>query len=79
MKVDTIIVGAGTAAEHLAPLLALAIERGLTVPQMLALSFYHPVLEEELRGALRQLQKDLPVAAGSDLSGCESIGHDALD
>ena len=67
------------AAEHLAHLLALAIERGLTVSEMLAMPFYHPVLEEGLRGALRHLQKDLPVAAGSDLSGCESIGHEALD
>ncbi len=66
-------------AEHLAHLLALAIERGLTVSEMLAMPFYHPALEEGLRGALRQLQKDLPVEAGSDLSGCESIGHDALD
>ena len=67
------------AAEHLAHLLALAIERGLTVSEMLAMPFYHPVLEEGLRGALRQLQKDLPVEAGSELSGCESIGYDALD
>jgi dihydrolipoamide dehydrogenase len=67
------------AAEHLAHLLALAIERGLTVSEMLAMPFYHPVLEEGLRGALRRLQKDLPVAASSDLSRCENIGHDALD
>jgi dihydrolipoamide dehydrogenase len=67
------------AAEHLAHLLALAIERGLTVSEMLAMPFYHPVLEEGLRGALRQLQKDLPHAAGSDLSRCENIGHDALE
>ncbi len=67
------------AAEHLAHLLALAIERSLTVSEMLAMPFYHPVLEEGLRGALRGLQKELPGKAGSDLSGCESIGHDALD
>ena len=67
------------AAEHLAHLLALAIERELTVSEMLAMPFYHPVVEEGLRGVLRQLQKDLPVATGSDLSGCESIGHEALD
>ncbi|MCC5962662.1 MAG: dihydrolipoyl dehydrogenase [Rhodobacteraceae bacterium] len=66
-------------AEHLAHLLSLAIERGLTVSEMLAMPVYHPVLEEGLRGALRHLQKGLPIAAGSDLSGCESIGHDALD
>ena len=66
-------------SEHLAHLLALAIERELTVSEMLAMPFYHPVVEEGLRGVLRQLQKDLPVATGSDLSGCESIGHEALD
>lgn len=67
------------AAEHLAHLLALAIERGLTVPDLLAMPFYHPVLEEGLRGALRALARDLPTAGGSDLSVCQDIGQKALD
>jgi dihydrolipoamide dehydrogenase len=40
-------------AEHLAHLLAWAQGAGLTVPDMLALPYYHPVLEEGLRGAIR--------------------------
>ena len=67
------------AAEHLAHLLALAVERELTVSDMLAMPFYHPVLEEGLRSALRDLAGDVPDAGGSDLSGCRAIGHDALD
>ncbi len=40
-------------AEHYGHLLAFAIERGLTVGEMLALPFYHPTLEEGLKTALR--------------------------
>jgi dihydrolipoamide dehydrogenase len=67
------------AAEHLAHLLALAVERELTVSDMLAMPFYHPVLEEGLRGALRSLARELPAAGGSDLSACDDIGQEALD
>jgi len=67
------------AAEHLAHLLALAVERRLRVADMLAMPFYHPVLEEGLRSALRGLAKAVSEAGGSDLSDCEAIGHDALD
>ncbi|WP_296762516.1 dihydrolipoyl dehydrogenase [Sediminimonas sp.] len=67
------------AAEHLAHLLALAIEQRMTVADMLAMPFYHPVLEEGLRSALRDLAKGVEGVGGSDLSGCEAIGHDALD
>ena len=66
-------------AEHLAHLLALAVEAKMTVADMLAMPFYHPVLEEGLRGALRDLGKDIAGAGGSDLSDCKAIGHDALD
>lgn len=52
----------GPCAEHLAHLLAWAHQLGLTVPRMLGLPFYHPVIEEGLRTALRdasaQLSKD---------------------
>ncbi|MFO7853849.1 MAG: dihydrolipoyl dehydrogenase [Paracoccaceae bacterium] len=67
------------AAEHLGHLLALAVEREMTVSDVLATPFYHPVLEEGLRGALRDLSRETPEAGGSDLSRCEDIGHDALD
>ncbi len=49
----------GPNAEHLAHLITWAIELELTVPRMLALPFYHPVVEEGLRGALAKLNKAL--------------------
>ncbi len=67
------------AAEHLAHLLALAIERQLTVWDMLAMPFYHPVLEEGLRSALRDLSRAFPSQDGSDLAHCGETGHEALD
>jgi len=66
-------------AEHLAHLLALAVERQMTVADVLAMPFYHPVLEEGLRSALRDLARSVAGAGGSDLSACPDIGHDALD
>jgi dihydrolipoamide dehydrogenase len=45
--------------EHLAQLLAWAIQRALTVEEVLALPFYHPVVEEGVRSALRDLAKNL--------------------
>ncbi|MFU8863617.1 MAG: dihydrolipoyl dehydrogenase [Rhodobacterales bacterium] len=66
-------------AEHLAHLLALAIEAQMTVADMLAMPFYHPVLEEGLRSTLRDLAKAVANEGGSDLSDCKPIGHDALD
>lgn len=42
--------------EHLAHLLAWAISMDLTVNETLALPFYHPVIEEGLRTALRDLR-----------------------
>ncbi|UOP04100.1 dihydrolipoyl dehydrogenase [Conchiformibius kuhniae] len=43
----------GPAAEHIAHLLAWAHQQHMTVPQMLDMPFYHPVIEEGLRTALR--------------------------
>jgi dihydrolipoamide dehydrogenase len=43
------------AGEHLAHLLALAISQELTVFDVLQMPFYHPVLEEGFRDALRDL------------------------
>jgi dihydrolipoamide dehydrogenase len=56
------LVGAemiGPEAEHLAHLLAWAHQLELTVSGMLALPFYHPVVEEGLRTALRDAQAQL--------------------
>jgi len=49
----------GPAAEHMAHLLAWSVQRGDTVQQMLDSPFYHPVVEEGLRTALRELQRAL--------------------
>ena len=50
---------AGPRAEHIGHLLAWAHQAGLTVDQMLDMPFYHPVVEEGLRTALRELSKAL--------------------
>ncbi|HLP81592.1 MAG TPA: FAD-dependent oxidoreductase, partial [Nitrosomonas sp.] len=67
------------AGEHLAHLLALAIDRSLTVQELLRMPFYHPVLEEGLRTALRHLAAQLPAGSGSDLTMCEAFNLEALD
>lgn len=81
-RVSGVILGAelcAPSAEHHAHLLALAIERRLTVHDLLRMPFYHPVLEEGVRSALRKLSSSLPPCAISDLAGCEPIGADALE
>ena len=50
------------AAEHLAHLLAWALQNKMTVAQLLEMPFYHPVIEEGLRTALRHL--DVKLRAG---------------
>lgn len=49
----------GPSAEHLGHLLAWSIESRLTVSELLQRPFYHPVLEEGLRTALRTLAATL--------------------
>ena len=66
----------------MAHLLALALDRSMTVRELLRLPFYHPVLEEGLRSALRELAAQLPAAGESDLPSCGgfgAIGAEALD
>ncbi len=48
-------------AEHLAHLLAWAVQQQLRVDELLSMPFYHPVLEEGLRTALRDLSKALQI------------------
>lgn len=67
------------AGEHIAHLLALAIDRRMSVQELLRLPFYHPVLEEGLRTALRNLARQLPAGKGSDLATCGAFGCEALD
>ena len=49
----------GPAAEHIAHLLAWAHQMKMTIPQMLDMPFYHPVIEEGLRTALRDVAAKL--------------------
>jgi dihydrolipoamide dehydrogenase len=56
------LLGAEMAApggEHLAHLLAWAVQAGIDVETALTMPFYHPVLEEGLRTALRDLSLNL--------------------
>jgi dihydrolipoamide dehydrogenase len=46
----------GPEAEHIGHLLAWVVQLGLSVEQILALPFYHPVVEEGLRTALRDAE-----------------------
>lgn len=50
---------AAPSGEHLAHLLGWALESRMTVDAMLAMPFYHPVVEEGVRTALRDLQHRL--------------------
>ncbi|TWI61778.1 dihydrolipoamide dehydrogenase [Pseudoduganella lurida] len=49
----------GPRAEHIGHLLAWAVQAGLTVSAMLDMPFYHPVVEEGVRTALRDLAEAL--------------------
>ncbi|MFT7773320.1 dihydrolipoyl dehydrogenase [Roseateles sp.] len=70
----------GPAAEHLGHLLAWSVQRGDTVQQMLDCPFYHPVIEEGLRTALRQLSSDLhlpqpPIETCLDCDTAAEVGN----
>ena len=67
------------AGEHMAHLLALAIGQEMTVAGLLGMPFYHPVLEEGLRTALRDAARQLNLETGSDLASCGAIGAAALE
>ncbi|MCB9739217.1 MAG: dihydrolipoyl dehydrogenase [Deltaproteobacteria bacterium] len=51
--------GVGPRLEHMAHLLAWAVQQRMTVEVALSMPFYHPVLEEGLRTALRELRRNL--------------------
>ena len=65
--------------EHMAHLLALAVQQKLTVHDLLGMPFYHPTLEEGLRTALRDVARQLPQGRDSDLATCKAIGVSALE
>ncbi|MFW2403122.1 MAG: dihydrolipoyl dehydrogenase [Gammaproteobacteria bacterium] len=59
------IIGAeffGPRAEHMAHLLAWIVQEGLPVSKVLEMPVYHPVLEEGMRTALRDLARKLKLA-----------------
>ena len=51
----------GPAAEHIAHLLSWALQNRMTISQMLDMPFYHPVIEEGVRTALRDLNEKLHI------------------
>jgi dihydrolipoamide dehydrogenase len=53
----------GPDAEHIGHLLAWALQAKMTVPEMLRMPFYHPVVEEGLRTALRDLEARMKESA----------------
>jgi dihydrolipoamide dehydrogenase len=53
----------GPQAEHLAHLLAWAHQNRMTISQMLEMPFYHPVIEEGVRTALRDLNAKLKLGS----------------
>jgi dihydrolipoamide dehydrogenase len=60
---DGTLLGAAMMAaggEHLAHLLAWAIQRGETAQSLLQLPFYHPVVEEMLQTALKEIAQKFP-------------------
>ncbi|MFK8066623.1 MAG: dihydrolipoyl dehydrogenase [Gammaproteobacteria bacterium] len=52
----------GPAAEHLAHLLSWALQNEMTISEMLDMPFYHPVIEEGLRTALRDVNDKIIAA-----------------
>ena len=59
--------------EHLAHLLAWAIDKRMTAFDVLQMPFYHPVIEEGMRTALRQITKEAEKKRSSfDLAMCDS-------
>jgi dihydrolipoamide dehydrogenase len=52
--------------EHLAHLLAWALQNRMTIEEMLEMPYYHPVLEEGLRTALHDVNSKLRIARHAD-------------
>ncbi|HEY0065229.1 MAG TPA: dihydrolipoyl dehydrogenase [Telluria sp.] len=63
----------GPRAENLGHLLSWAAQSRLTVAQMLEMPFYHPVIEEGVRTALRDLAAELEKGAPVALKGPECL------
>lgn len=61
----------GPAAEHIGHLLAWANQKRLCIPEMLEMPYYHPVIEEGLRTALRNANEKLQIGPGLKESSIE--------
>lgn len=71
-----VFVGAemfGPAAEHIGHLLAWTAQQRMPVASMLAMPFYHPVIEEGVRTALKDLQDNLGESS-TDIDPCLDCG-----
>lgn len=54
------------ASEHLAHIIAWAVQNGQTATQLLEMPFYHPTIEEGLKSALRTICSATPLALPAD-------------
>lgn len=64
----------GPAAEHIAHLLAWAHQQKMTIAEMLEMPFYHPVIEEGVRTALRDVNAKLKLTADLEAECAECPG-----
>lgn len=66
--------------EHVAHMLSWAVQRGLTVFEMLELPFYHPVVEEGVRGALRKLARKIEKRESApEVPLCRELPEECLE
>ncbi len=63
----------GPAAEHIGHLLAWARQQQMTIQKMLTMPFYHPVIEEGLRTALRDTSRQLSINESLDESNMDEF------
>lgn len=61
----------GPAAEHIGHILAWANQKRMCIPEMLEMPYYHPVIEEGLRTALRDANEKLHIGPGLEESSIE--------
>jgi len=57
------------ASEHLAHIIAWAVQNGHTATQLLGMPFYHPTIEEGLKSALRTICGATPLSLPTDQDG----------
>ena len=73
---DGTLLGAemlGPGVEHMAHLLAWAVQQRRTVHELLEMPFYHPVLEEGIRTALKDLEHRLRLP--ETIAGCKELAE----